>query len=33
MDIKKTWLYLTLVFHVVGFIVAFIMLDKEIRPQ
>ena len=31
MNIKKPWLYLTLAFHVVGFIVAMILLDKEIR--
>lgn len=31
MELKKTWLYLSLVFHVIGFIVAMILLDKEIR--
>lgn len=31
MDIKRIWLYATLGFHVIGFIVAMIMLDKEIR--
>jgi len=28
-ELKKTWLFLTLAFHVIGFIVTFISIDKE----
>ena len=31
MNIKMTWIYISLGFHVIGFIVAMVLLDKEIN--
>lgn len=31
MNIKMVWLYISLGFHVIGFIVGMILLDKEIH--